>query len=149
MNDERGMSLIVKTITRLTAGFMLLFGVYIALHGHISPGGGFIGGLIGALAFVCIMLAFGKEYTFRKINQNIVSIFESIGVILFLGIAVLGIIGGYVFFNFLLKGRPFTLFSSGFIPLSNIVIGLEVFAGIFSIVLILVLLDISKKVKEK
>jgi len=43
---EKGMSLIVKTITRLTVGLILLYGIYIVLHGHVSPGGGFAGGVI-------------------------------------------------------------------------------------------------------
>ena len=34
-----GMSLIVKNITRLVAGFIALFGAYIVLYGHLTPGG--------------------------------------------------------------------------------------------------------------
>ena len=37
---EQGMSVIVKTITRLTVGLILLYGIYILSHGHLSPGGG-------------------------------------------------------------------------------------------------------------
>ena len=48
---EQGMSLIVKTITRLTVGLILLYGIYIVSHGHVSPGGGFAGGGIIALSF--------------------------------------------------------------------------------------------------
>ena len=43
--NEQGMSLIVKTITRLTVGLIILYGIYIVLHGHVSPGGGFAGGI--------------------------------------------------------------------------------------------------------
>ena len=39
----RGMTLIVKTITALLIGFILLFGFYVILTGHLSPGGGFAG----------------------------------------------------------------------------------------------------------
>ncbi|MBU3958757.1 MAG: hypothetical protein KKE91_02725, partial [Candidatus Omnitrophica bacterium] len=59
-NKEPGMTLIVKTITRLTVGLILLYGIYIVLHGHLTPGGGFAGGVIIALSFVHLMLAFGK-----------------------------------------------------------------------------------------
>ena len=52
--EPQGMSLIVKTITRLTVGLILLFGIYIVLHGHLSPGGGFAGGVIIALSFTAI-----------------------------------------------------------------------------------------------
>ena len=44
-----GMTLIVKTVARIVAGFILLFGIYIVIHGHVSPGGGFAGGIIIAI----------------------------------------------------------------------------------------------------
>lgn len=59
------MTLIVKTVTRLTLGFIFLYGVYVTLNGHASPGGGFAGGVIVALSFVHIMLAFGKEVALK------------------------------------------------------------------------------------
>ena len=40
-----GMSVIVKTVTRLTVGLIFLYGIYIVLHGHLTPGGGFAGGV--------------------------------------------------------------------------------------------------------
>ena len=42
----QGMSLIIKTITRLVTSFITLFGIYIVLYGHVSPGGGLAGGVI-------------------------------------------------------------------------------------------------------
>ena len=62
---DAGMSLIVKVITRLTVGLILLYGIYIVLHGHISPGGGFAGGVIIALSFVNLMLAYGKDVALK------------------------------------------------------------------------------------
>lgn len=139
-NKEVGMTLIVKTITRLTVGLILLYGIYIVLHGHISPGGGFAGGVIIALSFVHLMLAFGRETALKKLSQASASILESLGGIMFLSIAVLGFIGGYFFLNFFLhKGTPFELFSAGIIPLCNIAICLKVGAGLFAIFAALVL----------
>ena len=68
-NNLCGMTLIVKTITRLTVGLILIYGIYIVLHGHIGPGGGFAGGIILALSFIHLVLAFGKEAVLKKINQ--------------------------------------------------------------------------------
>lgn len=48
-SNEQGMTLIVKTVTRLTIGLILMYGIYITLHGHLGPGGGFAGGVIVAL----------------------------------------------------------------------------------------------------
>ncbi len=51
-----GMSMIVKTVTRWLKGPILLFGIYIVLYGHITPGGGFGGGVIIASAFILVMV---------------------------------------------------------------------------------------------
>jgi len=144
-NPKTGMTLIVKTITRLTIGLILLFGIYIILHGHLSPGGGFAGGVIVALSFVHLMLAFGKDAAITKISQNLASNLESIGAIMFLSVALLGFLGGSFFLNVLGKGSPFKLFSAGTIPLSNISIGIKVGVGLFAIFLALVILEKSKK----
>ncbi len=151
--QEKGMTLIVKTITRLTVGLILLYGIYIILHGHVSPGGGFAGGIIVALSFIHLMLAFGKETAFRKVSKATASLFESLGAILFIGIAILGFTGGHFFLNFFVnKGEPFRLFSAGIIPLCNIAISMKVGAGLFAIFAILVLLKFKaggKKGEEK
>jgi len=142
----KGMTLIVKTITRLTVGLIFLFGVYIILHGHISPGGGFAGGVIIALSFVHLMLAFGKEFSLKKLSEARASFLESFGAIMFLGTALLGFAGGYFFFNFFKdKGEPFHLFSAGIIPICNIAISFKVGAGLFAIFVALVLLKIGDK----
>ena len=139
-NKETGMTLIVKTITRLTVGLILLYGIYIVLHGHISPGGGFAGGVIIALSFIHLMLAFGREMALKKLSQAAASILESFGALMFLLIAILGFLGGHFFFNFFSsKGKPFELFSAGIIPLCNIAISLKVGAGLFAIFAALIL----------
>lgn len=142
------MSLIVKTVTRLTVGLILLYGIYILSHGHISPGGGFAGGVIIALSFVHLMLAYGKDEAFKKLPKSAVSFFESMGAILFLAIALLGFSGGYFFLNFIAKGQPFKLFSAGIIPLCNVAISLKVGAGLFAIFAALVLLKFESEEKK-
>jgi len=143
--EQPGMTLIVKTITRLTVGLILLYGIYIVTHGHLSPGGGFAGGVIIALSFIHLMLAFGKDLALRKLSGSVASLFESFGAIMFLTIALLGFMGGYFFLNFFSKGKPFNLFSAGIIPLCNIAICLKVGAGLFAVFVALILLEIPIK----
>ncbi len=139
--NEPGMTLIVKTITRLTVGLILLYGIYIVSHGHLSPGGGFAGGVIIALSFVHLMLAFGKDVALKKLSMSFAGLLESMGAVMFLSIALLGFMGGYFFLNFFSKkGLPFHLFSAGIIPFCNIAICLKVGAGLFAIFVSLVLL---------
>lgn len=52
-------SLILTTAARLLIGLFLIFSVFMLLRGHNSPGGGFIGGLIGAMGFVLLAFAAG------------------------------------------------------------------------------------------
>jgi multicomponent Na+:H+ antiporter subunit B len=144
MNESTpGMSIIVKTVTRLTVWLILLYGIYIILHGHISPGGGFAGGVIIALSFMHLMLAYGKEMVLQTVSQRRAEIWESTGACLFLLIALLGLTAGPLLTNFLPAGTPFHLFSAGTIPLSNMAISLKVWAGLFAIFIAVVLLRID------
>ncbi len=143
---EVGMTLIVKTVTRLTVGLILLYGVYIVLHGHISPGGGFAGGLIIALSFIHLMLAFGREAALKRLSEAKAAVLESIGALMFLAIGTLGIFAGKFFLNYFTnKGEPFSLFSAGIIPLCNIAIAIKVGVGLFSIFIVLVILQQAGK----
>ena len=96
MLREKGMTLIVKTITRLTLGFILLYGIYLALNGQISPGGGFVGGVIIALAFIHIMLAFGKEVALKRLRAYRIRIVVSAASLVFLYMVMSGHAGKYL-----------------------------------------------------
>jgi multisubunit Na+/H+ antiporter MnhB subunit len=128
------MSLIVKTITTIVIGFIFIYGLYIILHGHLTPGGGFAGGVILAGAFILRFLAFGGSVKSEKKSSLMGSIFESVGALLFITIAFLGLfLAGIFFVNFLPKGIPLHLVSAGIIPICNIAIAIKVGAGLFSI----------------
>lgn len=144
MTEVKGMSLIVKTITRLIMKFIFLWGLYIVINGHLTPGGGFAGGVIIAGSFVLVLLAFGIEGVRIKVEKWRAAILESAGIFLFWLLAITGIFTGASFFlNFISKvnpGQPMSLFSAGIIPLCNIGIGIEVGAALFSIVIALAVL---------
>lgn len=141
----KGMTIIVKTISSWVKILIFLFGIYIILFGHITPGGGFAGGVILTCSYVLIMLAFGREYTEENLSLRLASKLDCTGALLFIAIALVGFIyGGFSFFyNFIHqefladKDTAFQLVSAGTIPLSNIAIGLKVGASLFLILLIL------------
>lgn len=54
-------SLILRTVARLVTGLMLVVSLFLLLRGHNEPGGGFLGGLIAAAAFVVLALAGGLQ----------------------------------------------------------------------------------------
>lgn len=145
MKKQKGMTLIVKTITRLILWMILVYGIYLILHGHLTPGGGFGGGVILALSFLSIMLAYGHEYTSKWLNMRLLHDLESATVLLFLVIGLIGIgVGGAFLYNFLSHGTLFNLLSAGTIPLLNILIGIKVGVSLFLVVWVLAELHVEK-----
>lgn len=129
------MSIIVKKVTQLIAGVIFLYGIYIILNGHLSPGGGFAGGALIAGAFILIILTFGSGYLKLKRKEEGSAFSESLAIFLFLSLATAAIfLGSAVFFgNYLPRGTPGQLISAGIVPVYNILIGIEVAAALLSI----------------
>ncbi len=135
MKQSDGMTVIVKTITRMSVWLIILYGIYIILHGHLTPGGGFAGGVIIALAFLNVMLAYGRKYTEQWLNVRIMYDLVSTGAILFLIIGIFGIaLKGSFLANILDLGELFKLESAGVIPIIDIFIGVIVSMGLFVMV---------------
>ena len=133
----QGMTIIVKTISSWVKVLIVLFGIYIILFGHLTPGGGFAGGVILASSYVLLMLAFGGEFVKKDLPLSLVSKLDCMGAFMFIMIAILGLVfGGAFFVNFLVEkyGQPLHLLSAGTIPFSNIAIGLKVGASLFLVI---------------
>ena len=144
------MSKIVRTITGIAFPFSLIYGLYVIAHGHLTPGGGFQGGAVAASACAMVLVAFGSKWTFDKIKEKRLSVFESIGAVGFIGVALLGLVFGVAFFHNFLVGSevlfgviPATgssladINTGGVLPLMNFAVGLKVIAGLFVIVLVM------------
>jgi len=127
----KGMTLIVRTITDFVVAFIVVFGAYIVLYGHLTPGGGFAGGVIIACAFILLMLAHGKEAAFARLPEKAAHIFDSAGALAFLIIGWIGLSGGFFFLNVFGRGEQFRLLSSGMIFPLNIAIAFKVGASLF------------------
>jgi len=131
----KGMTLIVKQVTRLIIGFIFLYSLYLILFGHLSPGGGFVGGVTLACGFILLVLAFGKKFFNNLISDRATTIWDCLGALGFLAIALIGYLGGAFFENMWVEqGQEFALVSGGLIPLANIAIGIKVgacLAGVF------------------
>ncbi len=138
----KGMTIIVKTISSWVKVLIFLFGIYIILFGHLTPGGGFAGGVILASSYVLLMLAFGRDFVEKNLSLPVASKLDCVGAFAFAVIAILGlVVGGSFFVNFLyqkyLPGEALNLISAGTIPLSNIAIGLKVGASLFLVIFVL------------
>ena len=102
---------------------LLVVGLYIILHGHLTPGGGFQGGVILAAAFFIPILA--RPGT--SMDHRLVSIIEGLAGAGFILIGLLAMLGGGDFLTPLLnKGELGALLSAGSLPLLYIAVGLKV-----------------------
>ena len=146
------MGVVVQTVARWLRGFILLYGIYIVLYGHVTPGGGFAGGVVIACGFVLLTLAGGQQQGLSFFSKGAASTLDSVGVLIFLVLAWMGMWAGEAFFqNFIgtaEQGR-FTLFSGGFIPLSNIGLGVKVASSLFLVFSVLAALRIVTHGKQE
>jgi multisubunit Na+/H+ antiporter MnhB subunit len=137
----KGMTTIVKKTTQLIAGMVFMYGVYVIVHGHLTPGGGFAGGVIIAGSFILLILAFGSDFVRLMKEESGSTLYENIAILIVLFLALSGLLlGTRIFFlNWLPKGTLGHLVSAGMLPLYNIFVGIEVAASILTIFLALVI----------
>ena len=143
-----GMSLIVKTVSHWLKAFLLLFGIYVVLYGHLTPGGGFPGGVIVACAFILITLAEGERLPMQTLPSKLAGKLDSVGALVFLGMGLLGLLFADVFLeNFLPLGEPLSLSlaTAGTIPVINIGIGLKVSTSLFLVFNTLAVLRVVRR----
>ena len=117
------MTVIKQTISRIIFPFMLLFSIYVITHGHLTPGGGFQGGVLLASSAILICLVYGLRKAERLIKEETSHRIEAIAGIL---LAIL------VVFEFFIKGSLmaseslFQVWSGGAIPIMNAIGGIMV-----------------------
>jgi multicomponent Na+:H+ antiporter subunit B len=116
-------------------GGLTVLGAYIVTHGHLTPGGGFQGGVIlmAALAATFVGGHYVVLVSLRRSSTSM-EIADAIGAA---GFAIIGFGGliavGTFFANFIPKGES-GLLTGGMIPLANVAVGIEV-AGALLMVL--------------
>lgn len=107
--------------------FAFVLGIYVIFHGHLSPGGGFQGGVLTATAFLFIYLAGEFEYLRRFTPQRLLDTLEAIGAAGFVLLGAAGLLAGRTFLAVILPlGSEGKLLSAGNLPLLNCLVGLEV-----------------------
>jgi len=126
-----GSSKIIKTIAQKLFPFIVLFGFYLISHGHLSPGGGFQGGVVLGTAIILLALSYGIEQTEKKFKSRWLIMLEKLGILTLIFLGFLGMFLGYFFLgNFLPLGKPGQIASGGLMLFFNIAIGIKVAAGV-------------------
>ena len=128
----RKTSEILITASKIITPVIFLFGVYVFINGHLTPGGGFQGGAIVASGLVLLLLA----NPLKKVNHKIITVIESISGFSFIILGLLGLIlaGGFLDNSILGLGDFGTLLSAGAIPIIYIFVGLKVGSKLSGIV---------------
>ncbi|HZP62750.1 MAG TPA: MnhB domain-containing protein [Terriglobales bacterium] len=134
----------VRVVMQFMVATLVVFGIYIASHGQLTPGGGFQGGVILATAPLLIFLA-GQVHTFEKaVSHPLTEIAEALGAGGYAIIGVSALFAGAGFLtNWIPLGQTGSLFSSGTIECISIAVGLEV-SGSFVLVMYSYLKEIIK-----
>jgi multicomponent Na+:H+ antiporter subunit B len=81
--------IIVNTISRILIPFIQIYALYVIMHGHYSPGGGFQGGVILGASLVLLLLTRGYDETRLKVPENSMKLFSSAGVLIYAGVGLL------------------------------------------------------------
>jgi len=114
---------ILRTAASLLFPFLIILGVYIILHGHLTPGGGFQGGAILAAAFFVPILASPAS----PFNHRVSSTIEGLAGAAFI---IIGLVALFDKGDFLAPlfgtGEVGQLFSAGSLPLLYLAVGLKV-----------------------
>lgn len=93
-------SCVVEIIARLNVPFIQLFGLYVIVHGHYSPGGGFQGGVILAVSTILLRLVFGPEEAARRFPPRTALLLAVGGVMAFFLIGLLPLLAGGAFLDY-------------------------------------------------
>lgn len=119
--------MILQHVASLLVPLILMFGLYVILNGHISPGGGFSGGAVMGAGLILYLNAFGFKKTERFFT------FKTFRAVSVCALSFYALSKAYSFFtganhlwSFITPGTPGRLFSAGLIPYLNIAVGLVV-----------------------
>jgi len=122
---------ILVTASQVLIPLTFLFGIFVFINGHLTPGGGFQGGAIIATGVALMIMANPNA----KINYHVIHWVESISGVSFVLVGILGIVlaGGFLDNKILGLGTFGDLFSAGAIPIIYSFVGLKVGAEISNI----------------
>ena len=139
-------------ITTCTCDFIMPFALvylfYIILHGHMTPGGGFQGGVLMVAVYTLIYLGYGYEDTSIALGMDKLHHVEGWASVAYILLAMLGIAFGGSFCENVLfaEGEIGELWSSGTVFLMNAAVGAKVVTGVGMLALsMLAVLNLTHK----
>lgn len=122
MNDD----ILVRTIARLMVPFLLLFGSYVLLHGHVGAGGGFQAGIILTSAFIFAAISRSIHEVHAILTYRRIFLFGGLGAICIVLIGIFGILAGGSFFEYSPFPLPFDTAAIHAIAITCVEVGIGV-----------------------
>lgn len=118
---------ILQKMTQVLVPVIFLYGFYIILNGHLSPGGGFSGGAVIGAGLILYVTTFGFHKTQRFFNEKIYEVVK-VGALSLYSVTMIYYFytGANMIENAIPLGTPGDILSSGMILPINIFVGLEV-----------------------
>jgi multicomponent Na+:H+ antiporter subunit B len=92
-------SLIVQTMSRLLIPLAQLFALYVLFFGQYGPGGGFVAGVIWTTSMILTFLVFGLKSPQGRLIERVLH-GDGVGLVIFVGVGGLCLIGGGEFLNY-------------------------------------------------
>jgi multicomponent Na+:H+ antiporter subunit B len=124
----------LRGLSLLLVPLLVALGGYVVLHGALTPGGGFQGGIVLAAGPMAVLVAGRYLATKRIAPEWLLEAGDAVGAAGYALMGLAGLVFASVYLkNFLPFGMPAHLLSAGFQPLNSIAVGLEV-AGAFMLV---------------
>ncbi|MFP4151798.1 MAG: hydrogen gas-evolving membrane-bound hydrogenase subunit E [Alkalispirochaeta sp.] len=127
-----GGGFVLQAGSRLLLPVIVMIGAYIVAHGHLSPGGGFPGGVLIATAVLVLLFTRHEQ----RLPHPLLAIFEGLAGIAFVAIGLAGLYGrpGSFLANVLPLGSFGTLFSAGSIPVLYAIVAVKVASELSNLV---------------
>ncbi|HUV59203.1 MAG TPA: Na(+)/H(+) antiporter subunit B [Desulfatiglandales bacterium] len=129
--------IIIRTVSRVLVPFIQIYALYVIMHGHYSPGGGFQGGVILGASFILYLITHGLKDAKKRISELKAGLFSSFGLLIYSGIGLLCLILGSNYLDYgrlstILRVIPAQARSLGILGV-EIGVGIAVMAVMFSI----------------
>ena len=135
MGEKKEKNIILKCAADFFLPAILVYGLYVILHGNSSPGGGFQGGVLVASVIVLFYLGYGRKTVKKLFSHHKLHWGENLAEAIYVIIAFLGLVIGVRFAQNLIFGNTWYPLESAM--LMNDAVGLDVVTGVGCLLLML------------
>jgi multicomponent Na+:H+ antiporter subunit B len=98
--DQMSEQTLIRVVAKMAIPFILVFGIYVILHGELGPGGGFQGGVILAAAFILYGMVFGADELCKRIPPPVIDACMALGALIYASVGLASLLAGGTFLDY-------------------------------------------------